>query len=294
MAEINGKKVVFSAHLHVEGTDTSDATAEASDIKRGKTAYAQDEKLTGTFDGVDSSDANASAEDIKRNKTAYVNNQKITGSFDGVDSSDADATAGDIKRGKTAYVNNTKLTGTYDGIIPAGNQDIETLSEYDVSAKATARISAAERAKIIPENIKKDVTILGVIGTHQGGGADTAVYNSLEQYLEMVYTVTKGTIAGIAADGTYNIYIKKNSAPASSSDYDYYVAGDGADEDTIPASFTASKLYIWCDSGTDSGCFINSPVSVTLQENYDDWTNPYVLTLTGNVTLSLTAGDEDY
>lgn len=53
---------------------------------------------------------------------------------------------------------------------PSGNQDISTLNEYDVSAKATARISAAERAKIIPANIADGVTILGVAGTHQGGG----------------------------------------------------------------------------------------------------------------------------
>lgn len=55
------------------------------------------------------------------------------------------------------------------GIVPTGNQDISTLDEYNVAAKATARISAAERAKIIPENIAKDVEILGVLGMHEGG-----------------------------------------------------------------------------------------------------------------------------
>lgn len=55
------------------------------------------------------------------------------------------------------------------GVIPEGNQDINTLSEYDVEEKATARISETERAKIIPENIKKDISILGVTGTHEGG-----------------------------------------------------------------------------------------------------------------------------
>lgn len=56
------------------------------------------------------------------------------------------------------------------GIIPTGNQDIDTLNEYDVTSKATARISAAQRALIIPENIAEGVTILGVTGTHSGGG----------------------------------------------------------------------------------------------------------------------------
>lgn len=49
---------------------------------------------------------------------------------------------------------------------PSGNQDIETLDEYDVSHKATARVSAAERAKIVGSNIKQGVTILGVQGEY--------------------------------------------------------------------------------------------------------------------------------
>lgn len=59
----------------------------------------------------------------------------------------------------------TAVDSISTGITPTGNQDIETLSEYDVSAKATARISAAERAKIVAGNIKNGVTILGVSGT---------------------------------------------------------------------------------------------------------------------------------
>lgn len=48
MAELNGKKILFSPHVHISGTDTSDATATAADIVTGKTAYARGVKLTGT------------------------------------------------------------------------------------------------------------------------------------------------------------------------------------------------------------------------------------------------------
>lgn len=47
MAYYKGRKVIFSPHVHITGTDTTDATATAADLLYGKTAYAQGVKLTG-------------------------------------------------------------------------------------------------------------------------------------------------------------------------------------------------------------------------------------------------------
>lgn len=48
---------------------------------------------------------------------------------------------------------------------PSGNVDIETTAEYDVSTKATARISEWNRNKLIATNIRSGEIILGVAGS---------------------------------------------------------------------------------------------------------------------------------
>lgn len=87
------------------------------------------------------------------------------------------------------------------GITPTGNQDITTLNEYDVTDKATARVSAAERAKIIPENIKQGETILGVEGSYSGGGT-SAPSNDVNFYDydgTIVYSYSAADFANLSA-----------------------------------------------------------------------------------------------
>lgn len=95
-----------------------------------------------------------------------------TSTFD-ADTKDATATAAEILLGKTAYKAGAKITGTMP------NNGAKTLN---ITKKATpvtipmgfhdgsgkAQIDATEAAKIIPENIRDGIAILGVTGTMSG------------------------------------------------------------------------------------------------------------------------------
>lgn len=87
--------------------------------------------------------------------------------------SDATATAAEILKGKTAYVAGSKLTGTMPN---NGAKTLEIATKdgtppipmgfHDGSGKA--QIAAAEKAKLIPENIREGITVLGVAGSMSG------------------------------------------------------------------------------------------------------------------------------
>ena len=91
------------------------------------------------------------------------------------DTTDANASASEILSGKTAYVNKNKITGSMT------NQESVTLEIDDVDDEITipagyhdgggkAKLDATEKAKIIAENIKSGVEILGVTGSYTGEG----------------------------------------------------------------------------------------------------------------------------
>lgn len=95
---------------------------------------------TNTYDA-NTSDANAGAAEILATKTAYVQGSKVTGSM----------------------TNNGAVTGT----ISTKVQEYTVPQGYhDGSGKVS--ISSTEQAKIIAENIRQGVTILGVEGTMSG------------------------------------------------------------------------------------------------------------------------------
>lgn len=122
-----------------------------------------------------------------------------TCTFD-VDSTDATAVAAEILAGKSAYVSGNKLTGVMknNGAI---NKKITTKDEeitipqgfHDGSGKVG--IDETEKNKLIANNIRDGITILGVVGTMSGS----------ENMKPQAKTVTPSTIKQtILPDKEYN------------------------------------------------------------------------------------------
>jgi len=135
-------KIIYGGQTLI---DLTADTVEASKLLSGFTAHDRSgDIITGTctFDA-DTSDADAVASEILATKTAYVNGQKITGSM----------------------TNN----GAVSGVIAAKAQVYTVPSGYH-DGSGTVQIDATEQAKIIAENIKDGVEMLGVTGTYTGEG----------------------------------------------------------------------------------------------------------------------------
>ena len=136
-------KIIYGSQVLIDLTDATLGQADGNKILASETAYGKDgEKITGTctYDA-DTSDADASASEILATKTAYVNGNKLTGTMP-----NRGAVSGSI----------STLAGDYT--IPSGYHD----------GSGTVGIDSTEASKIIAENIKEGVEILGVTGTYTG------------------------------------------------------------------------------------------------------------------------------
>lgn len=158
------------------------------------------------------------AEHLIKGYTAHgADGEPITGTNDW-DSNTQDATAADseILLGKTAYVKATKKTGTMPNNGAVAGAISEKAGVYTVpkgyhDGSGKVQIASAEQAKLIPENIREGVTVLGVHGTMSG----------TEDAIPQAKTVTPTTEAQeILPDAGYNYLsqVTVEAIPYSESD----------------------------------------------------------------------------
>ena len=153
-----------------DGTTLIDLTGDditAADLAYGVKAHDNSgTQITGssTKDS-DTTDANAAASEILATKTAYVNKSKVTGSMP----------------------NRGSVTGTIT--TKAGEYTIQN-GYHDGSGKVS--ISSTEQAKIIAENIRTGITILGVEGS-MTGTEDVSAESVVATPTSSSQTITPGT-----------------------------------------------------------------------------------------------------
>lgn len=136
----NINKIIYGSTVLI---DLTSDTVVANKLLSGFTAHdASGAIITGTctFDA-NTQDANATASEILNTKTAYVRGSKVTGTMP----------------------NNGAVTGT---ISTVGGEYAIPMGFHDGSGKVS--ISSTEAAKLVAENIRDGVTILGVTGTMSG------------------------------------------------------------------------------------------------------------------------------
>lgn len=129
-----------------------------------------------------------------------------------------------------------KIAGISTGITPSGNINITDTQQTDVTNYATAQVVDAN---LTAENIADGVTVLGIVGTHQGGGGELPqLHAPTISIVEDTLTITNPATNGdfVTAFGGYANGVSVGAIPVSSNPLDLTSLGFPAGDYTLTAT----------------------------------------------------------
>lgn len=185
------------------GLDTSDATATASDILSGKTAYAKGSKVTGTIATKTSSNLTASGATVtvpagyyasnatKSVSTATQATPSVSVSSSGLITASATQTAGYVSAGTKSGTKQLTTQSAKTVTPTTSNQTAVASGRY-----TTGAVTVKGDANLVASNIKSGVSIFGVNGTYAGGENLDAVLAEQAALITELETALEGKASG--------------------------------------------------------------------------------------------------